>query len=99
MVHNSDGLTGQADERRGSKRIMTESMRKKQKEMRRSTNEFYMDTIMEEANPEEMDAEDLAEKALIGNLLIDKYEKEVDDTVSHAASVSSRRYQSVSAAM
>lgn len=48
-------------------------MRKKQKELRKSDN--LMDTIVEEVNPEEMDAEDMAEKALIGNLLIDKFEK------------------------
>jgi len=53
-----------------------------------------MGIIMEEVSQPEvelMDEEDLQEKALLGTILIDKFEKEVTDAASHIEVGSERR--------
>ena len=69
-------------ERHDSVRIVTESMRKKKKELMRSNSQ--MTVIEEEEGPlsDTLDTEDEEEKYLIGSLLISRFEKEVSDSQS-----------------
>ena len=69
--------------RPGSSRIITDSMRQKQQNQQKEDGGMVLQMQVIEEAQVEFDAEDLEEKAMIGNLLKRNYEREISDTGSN----------------
>ena len=83
FITNVDADQAPKRDRMKSSRIITDSMRKKDNEMKKSHGKLgRMETIIEEKSQRGLDDEDILEKQILGNLLVSKFELEIDDRVS-----------------